>query len=198
MTLADDLRAWAKGSYPLVAATELLLRGFGGNFAKPGNPWIHEQTTTPEGYLSRAWIDFASIPEHLDGLSGGERRFLTIAASLGEDVPVVLSDVLPGLDRKNVRLVLAAVAHAAGSHEHSDMIDNEDGTMSIKRLPSLYPWPEEKQANVQERLDKLRPQMQASIDKLIGHGPVTPLEPGKLPPVLHRREDIPDEPSADA
>lgn len=145
MTLADDLRAWAKGSYPLVAATELLLRGFGGNFAKPGNPWIHEQTTTPEGYISNAWIDFESIPEHLDGMSGGERRYLMLAASLAENVPVVLGDVVPGLDRRNLALVLAAIAHAGGSHEHSDIRTNADGSMSIGGgyLDSLYPWPEE-------------------------------------------------------
>jgi hypothetical protein len=29
MILAGELRAWAKGSYPFVAATELLLHGFG-------------------------------------------------------------------------------------------------------------------------------------------------------------------------
>lgn len=143
MTHADDLRAWAKGSYTYVAGTELLLRAFGGRFASPGNPWIRTSETAEGPHHVNAWIDFVSIPENLGGLSGGERRFLTIAASIAEDVPVVLSEVIPGLDRRNVELVLAAVAHAAGTHEHSDMVENADGTGSIQRLPSLYPWPEE-------------------------------------------------------
>lgn len=69
---------------------------------------------------------------------------MMLAASLADvGVGVVLGDVLPGLDRKNLDLVLAAVAHAGGSHEHSDFITNADGTGSFARLPSLYPWPDE-------------------------------------------------------
>ena len=77
-------------------------------------------------------------------LSGGERRFLLLAASLVEDVPVVLGDVVPGLDRVNLDLVLAAVAHAGGSHQHSDIETKEDGSMVLHRgyLDALYPWPQ--------------------------------------------------------
>jgi hypothetical protein len=92
------------------------------------------------------WIDFEQIPEHLGGLSGGERRFLMLAASLaGVGVGVELGDVLPGLDRKVLNLVLAAVAHAGGSHEHADIVEHADGTVTLgsrQYLPSLYPWPE--------------------------------------------------------
>jgi hypothetical protein len=143
MTHADDLRAWARGMYTIEAATELLLRGFGGKFAKPGNPWIHT-SSTPEGPQQvSAWIDFASIPEEAGVLSGGERRFLLLTASLAEDVPVVLGDVVPGLDRENLDLVLAAIAHAGGSHQHSDIRFNEDGSMSLGKgyMDSLHPWP---------------------------------------------------------
>lgn len=148
MTHADDLRAWAKGSYTTVAATELLIRAFGGWAAAPGNPWIHASATTPEGYLERAWIDFEAIPENVGALSGGERRVLMIAASIAENVPVVLGDVVPGLDRNNLSLVLAALAHAGGSHEHSDIRTNADGSMSIGGgyLDSLYPWPADQRA----------------------------------------------------
>lgn len=139
MSYKDELRAWAEGSYPLVAATELLLRAFNGNFAKPGNPWF----ITEKDY-GNVWIDFEVIPENVGGKSGGEVRFLMLAASLaGVGVEVDLGDILPGLDRKNLNLVLAAVAHAAGSHEHSDFITRTDGTASFERLPSLYPWPDE-------------------------------------------------------
>lgn len=141
---AESLRAWAKGSYTTEAATELLLRAFGGRFAAPGNPWIYT-STTPEGpHQVHAWIDFESIPEHAGPLSGGERRFLTIAASIAENVPVVLGDVIPGLDRKHLDLILAALAHAGGSHQHSDVRANPDGSLSMGGgyLDSLHPWPE--------------------------------------------------------
>lgn len=139
MTHEDELRAWAKGSYPLVAATELLLRSFKGVFAKPGNPWVIKE----EGY-ENVWINFELIPDNLGGTSGGERRLLMIAASLADvGVEVNLGDCIPGLDRKILNLVLAAIAHAGGSHEHSDFIVNADGTASFELLPSLYPWPDE-------------------------------------------------------
>jgi hypothetical protein len=138
MTHADELRAWAKGSYTEEAATELLIRGFRGRFAAPGNPWVGT-----DDFSGKPWIDFASILEHAGGVSGGEWRFLMFAASLAGNVPVTLGDVVPGVDRDGVALMLAAIAHAAGSHEHSGMSENGDGTMSLSRLSSLYPWPED-------------------------------------------------------
>ncbi|WP_104062299.1 hypothetical protein [Arthrobacter sp. 4R501] len=143
MTHADDLRAWAKGVYTIEAATELLIRGFGGKFAAPGNPWVHTSNEPQGPGQVNAWIDFAALPEEVGVLSGGERRFLLLAASLAEDVPVVLRDVIPGLDRENLNLVLAAIAHAGGSHEHSDVRFNEDGSMALGKgyLDSLHRWP---------------------------------------------------------
>jgi hypothetical protein len=143
MSHADDLRAWARGKYTTEAATELLLKAFGGRFAAIGNPWVHAAGTSEEGYQDNAWIDFASIPEQAGALSGGERRFLLLAASLAEDVPVVLGDLVPGLDRANLDLVLAAIAHAGGSHQHADIRVHEDGTVTRGKglLDSLHPWP---------------------------------------------------------
>ena len=144
MTHADDLRAWARGTYTTEAATEMLLKAFGGKFAAPGNPWIHT-STEPEGPNQvSAWIDFASIPDEAGALSGGERRFLMLAASLAENVPVVLGDVVPGLDRENLDLVLAAIAHAGGSHQHANIRFHEDGTVTRGKglLDSLHPWPQ--------------------------------------------------------
>jgi hypothetical protein len=51
------------------------------------------------------------------------------------------------LDRRSLALVLAAIAHAGGSHEHSRVIveDDEDGVPVLKgseRRSSLYSWPE--------------------------------------------------------
>ena len=143
MTHAEDLLAWARGMYTIEAATELVLRGFGGKFAAPGNPWVHTSSTAEGPQQVSAWIDFASIPEEASPLSGGERRFLLIAASLAENVPDVLGDLVSGLDRENLDLVLAAIAHAGGSHQHSDIRFNEDGTVSRGKgyLDSLHPWP---------------------------------------------------------
>src|SRR5690348_16911397 len=69
MTHADDLRAWARGTYTTEAATEMLLNAFGGRFAALGNPWVHAATTSEEGYQEHAWIDFASIPDEAGPLS---------------------------------------------------------------------------------------------------------------------------------
>lgn len=140
MTHEEELRAWAKGRHTLVAATELLIRSFNGRFAKPGNRWVIHEDQQPH-----YWINFEEIPEYLEGTSGGERRLLMIAASLADrGVEINLGDYLSGLDRKILNLVLAAVAHAAGSHEHSGLIVNEAGEQtSIQRLDSLYPWPDE-------------------------------------------------------
>jgi hypothetical protein len=145
MTHEDDLRSRAKGSYTSEAGTELLLRAFGGRYAAVGNTWIHTSDTPGGQHHVNAWIDFEALGEHANNgpYSGGERRFLLFAASLAEDVPVVLSEVVPGLDRQNLDLVLAAIAHAGGSHEHSDIRENDDGSMTLRRgyLDSLHPWP---------------------------------------------------------
>ncbi len=129
-----QLRAWAKGLYGLEAATELLIRGFNGRFADPGCPWVHP---TASGH----WIDFDAIPELLGTLSGGEQRFLKIAAALDDgDTMVNLGRCLAGLDRRHVQLVLAAVAHASGTHEHQEIAFGPDGTVGFTRPGAIYRW----------------------------------------------------------
>jgi hypothetical protein len=134
----ESLRAWAKGSYPLEAATELLLRAFSGRFASPGQPWMGVR----DG--GEPWIDFEAIPSHIGGLSGGEQRFLLLVASLAGDGLVTLGDVLPGLDRDLMKLVLAAVAHAAGTHEGAEVVRDPDGSAVLRKASTLHPWPEAK------------------------------------------------------
>lgn len=139
MNVNEDLRAWARGMYTTEAAAELLIRVFNGRFADSQNPWIQlDDDHRDPGH----WVDFASIPEHVTGFSSGEQRILRIVASIGStEVDINLSDDLSGLDRSALRLVLAAIAHAAGSHEHSDMIiDHDNGTCVLVRQPSLYAW----------------------------------------------------------
>jgi hypothetical protein len=113
--LLDELRAWVRGSYTLEAGVELLLRAFNGRFARPGLPWIKTDDRS-------SWVDFAAIPHHLRGLSGGERRFLLLLASLTVGERIDLAGCLGGLDRSTFDLVLAAVAHVAGLHEQSEFV----------------------------------------------------------------------------
>jgi hypothetical protein len=129
------LRRWAAGSYAYEAAVELLIRAFNGRFARPGWPWIPDTS----GELS--WLDADQItPGTTGALSGGERRLLAVVAALAGGQPADLSDVA-GLDRDLLDLVLAAIAHAGGSHQHSDIRPSRDGRHEYARLPSLHPWP---------------------------------------------------------
>lgn len=62
-----------------------------------------------------------------------------------------LGALVPGLDRDATAMVLAAVAHANGSHEHSGtptpdpaarLVETGSGKrFSFALLPSLHPWP---------------------------------------------------------
>lgn len=131
--LADELRNWAKGSYAVEAATELLVRT---GWCRPSSAWIQERED------GRHWVDFASIPDHSGAKSGGERRLLLVIASLGDgtgDTTVCLADVIGALDRESVDLVLAAIAHAAGTHANAPA-----PWASNAHTPpaTLHPWPE--------------------------------------------------------
>lgn len=109
------LRGWAQGLYPLMAATELLIRS---GWAGPNRSWVRDGTVTERRY--RPWIDFAMLgdPAVIGAYSGGEQRFLRIAASLGTDGPdgvrINLSDELSGMDLHHASLVLSALTIATG------------------------------------------------------------------------------------
>jgi len=75
--VADQLRAWAGGMYPVEAAVELLLRAFGGRFSQPGREWI---VPTEHG---RYYVDFAQIPVSIGALSGGEQGLPMIRVARG-------------------------------------------------------------------------------------------------------------------
>lgn len=136
LDIAGQLRAWARGMYTSEAAVELLLRAYGGRFGRPGWDWI----VIDDG---RLWFDVDRLTDDaMAGLSGGERRLLDVVAALLQTRRLDLGDVTAGLDRASLSLVLAAIAHAGGSHEHSDVvIDTKAGTYRTAVLPSLYPWP---------------------------------------------------------
>lgn len=121
------LRAWARGGYGTEAATELLIRALHGRFASPSQPWIRIEDD------GTCWIDWDRInPDTTGALSGGERRLLAIAASIGGGQPVNLNDAVT-IDRNTLDLVLAAIAHASGSHQHY--------TWAGDQLDSAHPWP---------------------------------------------------------
>lgn len=135
MTTNHELREWAKGIATLEAATEMLIRA---DFAQDWRPWVRYDEER-----GRHWIDFAVIPEEAGGMSGGQQRFLRIAASLGSDAPVIIGDEVTGLDRKHVQLVLAAIAHAAGMATDGRTIqEGADGVPHLVNVDPLYTWPE--------------------------------------------------------
>ena len=133
--IAARLHDWARGSLPMTAGVELMLRAFGGRFACGSWPWI---VAEPDG---RVWVDARSLREDTGAMSGGERRILAVVAALIDETPVDVVDVITGVDRANLHLVLAALAHAAGSHEHADIVVGTDGVAHLTRPGPLVAWP---------------------------------------------------------
>lgn len=146
---AQDLRAWAEGIYTIEAAVELLIRCYGGRFASPGQSWIVAPGEDRRGNMRQGqWLDVDQLTEETTAvLSGGERRLLGIVASLAGGERVDLSDAVSGLDRETFDLVLAALAHANGSHDYREpVINREVGTFHPGEVqPSLHPWPEQEE-----------------------------------------------------
>jgi hypothetical protein len=129
--VAAALRAWAAGLDPAEAAVELLLRAFDGRFADPRQPWIRHSGG------GRFWVDYDQLLDHTGPLSGGERRLLSVVHALATGAPVAdIGGLLWGLDRHNLTLVLAALSHAAGGHEHHHVAGGR-----WQRTGAVVPWP---------------------------------------------------------
>ena len=133
--IAARLRDWARGSLPMMAGVELILRAFDGRFARPSRPWI---VTEPDG---RVWVDADAPSDGVGAMSGGERRVLAMVTALLGGTPVDVVDIITGLDRANLHLVLAALAHAAGSHEYADVVVGPDGLGHLTRPGPVVAWP---------------------------------------------------------
>lgn len=74
--------------------------------------------------------------------SSGQPRVLSAAVSIANGHPVDLGDLAARLDRRALPLVLAAIAHAAGSHDHRASAYDPDGIPHLgDRLPPLVAWP---------------------------------------------------------
>ncbi len=116
--LIAALRAHAAGLYPDEAGTELLIRHGGIVDRDDFAGFVHAGTSISDGTTLMAWIDWdAALSALHDGqipLCGGERRILTLAASIAAGTPVRLRDTLPGLDNRNLKLLTTAIRHAAG------------------------------------------------------------------------------------
>jgi hypothetical protein len=112
------LRAHAAGLHPGEAGTELLIRhgcylprdDFAG--------FVHTGTSITDGTTLMAWIDWdaalSALHQGRIPSCGGEQRILQLAASIASGFPVSLRDTLPGLDNRNLELLITAIRHAAG------------------------------------------------------------------------------------
>ena len=112
------LRAHAAGLHPEEAGAELLI-GHGGilprdDFAR----FVHTGTSISDGTTLMAWIDWDAALRALHHgqlpVCGGEQRILQLAASIAAGLPVSLRDAIPGLDNRNLHLVITAIQHTAG------------------------------------------------------------------------------------
>ena len=144
----QGLRAWAQGVYPQEAAVELLIRTGWTRRCAFKDDVVNDDNGRP-------WLDWDRLKQILDGdlpsailaASGGELRVLRLAHCIAAGD---LGTLLPGLDRTAAALVLAAVAHANGSHEHNGalrqnpngrLVDEAGNRFTFATLGSLHPWP---------------------------------------------------------
>jgi hypothetical protein len=117
--LSTPLRAAAAGIHPDEAGTGLIISH--GTFLYRDDFTCHVETAAciSDG-TPMAWIDWDAVIAALEGgrlpASSGEQRIVRIAASLAAGHPVSLRDVIPGLDQRNLDLVITAIRHAAGHH----------------------------------------------------------------------------------
>jgi len=97
----------------------------------------------PVGGELWARIEWAELDDALaDGRLPGSPEglaVLRVAVSLADGRPVDLAEVAVALDRRTLGLVLAALAHAAGSHDHSPLAGQ--GADADLRLGPLIAWP---------------------------------------------------------
>jgi hypothetical protein len=114
------LRAHAAGLYPEEAGTELLI-GHGGILPRDDFAgFVHTGTSISDGTTLMAWIDWDAALSALHNeqipLCSGEQRILQLAASIAEGFPISLRATVPGLDNRNLKLLITAIRHAAGQH----------------------------------------------------------------------------------
>lgn len=131
--LDDAVRRWAQGVYPVEAGAELLIRQ--GKAIFEGAPWLRESGAGRGQRMVS--IDTDALRAETARWSGTERRVAGVALSLiGDRYAVNLYEAATGLDPEQLELVLAALSHAAGSHETPSKIRGYSGPVNA------HPWPE--------------------------------------------------------
>jgi hypothetical protein len=115
--IVSALRAYVAGFPADQAGIELLI-SHGGLLIRPGFSRFVDTFACVSDGTPMAQIDWqhlhAAWREGQLPVSGGEWRILKIAASLVAGTDVSLRDTLPGLDDRNLELVVTAVRHAGG------------------------------------------------------------------------------------
>ena len=113
--LPAALRACAAGLYPDEASVELLIRHGGFLHRRDFGAFVHTGTSITDGTTQMAQVDWdaAITAQHAGRLpaAGGEPRILQLAASIGAGTPGSLRDAIPGLDNRNLQLVVTAFQH---------------------------------------------------------------------------------------
>lgn len=111
--IIEAARSWARGSYPMEAAVELLIHH---------GTWLRRsdfQTLAVDLDEPFAVIDWQAVHNALTRghlpCSRGEDAMLRIALSIAYALPVELGPALTILDATNLGYVVAAVRHAAGN-----------------------------------------------------------------------------------
>ena len=116
--LPAALRACAAGLYPGEASVELLISHGGFLPRRDFSAFVRTGTSITDGTTQMAQVDWnaAITALHAGQLPacGGERRILQLAASIAAGTPVSLRDAIPGLDNRNLQLVITAIRHTAG------------------------------------------------------------------------------------
>jgi hypothetical protein len=116
--LIAALRAHPAGLHPDQAGTELLICHGGILLRQDFAGFVPTGTSISDGTTLMARIDWdAALSALYHGqlpLCGGERRILTLAASIAAGTLVCLRDALPGLDNRNLELLVTAIRRAAG------------------------------------------------------------------------------------
>jgi hypothetical protein len=117
--LVEAARAWARGSYALEAAVELLIRHSVWLTHKEFRRYAIDYVTATYTRTPYAVIDWqaAHLALNRDCLpcTGTEAAILRIALSLADGLPVELGPTITGLGATSLTHILAAIAHASGN-----------------------------------------------------------------------------------
>ena len=116
VSLTQALRACASGIYAAEAAIGMLIAHASWLDRDDFTQFIH-----PDPVAEMAAIDWpAAITALTAGQmpsSNGEQKMLRMAASLAGQAPVILGDIITGLDHRNIRILVKAILHASGQRQ---------------------------------------------------------------------------------